>query len=49
MEKEKKTYVPNYFEEKVIEATKETIYVQNGKYWEDRVKKDWDKLTRIYE
>jgi hypothetical protein len=41
--------VPHYFEEKLIEETKEKIYVFNGKYWEDRAKKDWSKLTRIYD
>ena len=49
MDKEGKHHQARYFEEKYIEETKETIYVQNGKYWEDRVNKNWDHLTRIFE
>lgn len=49
MEKEKIKHAPMYFEEKIIEPTKEKIFIQNGKYWEDRVNKNWDHLVRIYE
>ena len=40
---------PIYFEQKLIEATNERIFRYNGKYWEDREKQDWSKLTKIFE
>eukprot|EP00347_Sterkiella_histriomuscorum_P000861 403374240 len=49
MDKDKFHYEPFYFEKKLIEATGETIFQINGKYWEDRDKKDWSKLVRIFE
>lgn len=49
LEKEKLKYEPLYFEERMVEATGEKIFQTNGKYWEDRAKRDWSKSIRIFE
>jgi len=41
-------YEPNYFSEVVDEQTKELIYIFNGKYWEDRLKKNFNKCYDIF-
>jgi hypothetical protein len=49
MEKEGKEWKAVYFEEKDIEETGERVYIFNGKYWEDRAKRDWSKLPKIFD
>ena len=49
MEKSGTSHIPYYFEERLIEETGEKIYQFTGKYWEDRAKKDWSKLLRIFD
>lgn len=49
MEENGIVYKPIYFEEQIVEETGESLYVFNGKYWEDRANRDWSKLARIYD
>ena len=49
MEKNKGEHKPVYFEVRPTEATEEQIFQSNGQYWEDRNRKQWDKLVPIFE
>ena len=49
MEKNKQEHVPLYFEKRSIEETKEVIFQMNGRYWEDRDKRDWSKSVNIFD
>ena len=42
-------YSPIYFDEQIVEETGESLYVFNGKYWEDRANRNWSKLTKIFD
>lgn len=42
-------HIPAYFEFKEHPLTGEKFWQYNGKYWEDREKKDWSRLIHIYE
>ena len=41
-------HIPAYFEMRLMEATGEEIWQSNGRYWEDRDRRDWTRLTLIY-
>jgi len=49
MEAKGEHHKPVYYEKTTIPETGEEIYVFNGQYWEDRKKKDWSKLKRIFD
>ena len=42
-------YVPTYFKEVYDDVTGELIYVYCRDYWEDRKKKNWGHLMKIYD
>jgi len=42
------TYNANYFEKTKLAGTEEECWRFTGKYWEDRKKKEWAHLTRIF-
>eukprot|EP00347_Sterkiella_histriomuscorum_P007059 403350406 len=44
-----KKHAPVYFDEKLIEATNDRVFKFNGRYWEDRDKKDWSNITKIFD
>lgn len=48
-DKQGKKHVPVYFYEKLIEETGEKVHIFNGQYWEDRAKKNWDKLIKVFD
>ena len=37
------------FENFALDKTGEKIYQFTGKYWEDRAKKNWSRLLRIFD
>lgn len=41
--------MPAYFEYERIGVSNEMGYIFNGKYWDDRKTKNWDKLVHIYD
>lgn len=49
MEERGEEHKAAYFEERDIEETGERVFCFKGKYWEDRAKKDWSKLGRIFD
>ena len=48
-EKNKIPHVPVYFEKRPTEADGEIIFQSNGKYWEDRMNRNWVNLIRIFD
>ena len=47
-EKEGREFKPKYFEEHLDENTEEKCYLFNRLYWEDREKRDWSRIEKLW-